>query len=105
MTAPEDLDDLPDDGVLRSFAVRARFRRAAPSAEQAESSVRDHLEPVRGLFDDARTEPQDPDGRWPVDVRFVVPSLDGERAVDGVHATLRESGLVPDEVWLAERLP
>jgi len=107
--AEDALDDLPDaDGaggpVLHSFAVLARFRRSATDDAQAESLVRRELEPVRGLYDDARVEPQEPDGRWAVDVRFVVASVDGETAVDGVHATLREQGLVPDEAWLAEKL-
>lgn len=106
MTGPVDLDDLPDGEaeVLPTFAVHARFRRSAGSAEQAEASVREALSAVRGLWDDARTEPQEPDGRWAVDVRFVVTSVDGERAVDGVHSTLRETGLVPDEVWVAQQL-
>jgi hypothetical protein len=38
-------------------------------------------------------------------VRFVVASLDGELAVQGVHDSLREHGLAPDEVWVAEQLP
>ena len=105
MTSEELPDDLPDEPVLHSFAVMARFRRAAADAGVAESEVREELEPVRGLFDDARVEPQEPDGRWAVDVRFVVASVDGERAVDGVHTTLREAGLTPDEAWVAEQLP
>ena len=91
--------------VVHSFAVRARFREAADDAAGAELQVRRALEPVRGLYDDAAVEPQEPDGRWAVDVRFVVASLDGELAVRGVVDSLREHGLVPDEVWVAERLP
>ena len=94
-----------DGEVVHSFAVRARFRRAATGAAQAEAEVRRALAPVSGLYDDAVVEPQEPDGRWAVDVRFVVASLDGELAVRGVHDSLRENGLVPDEVWVAERLP
>lgn len=111
MTHAEDaLDDLPDeDGaggpVLHSFAVMARFRRSALDASAAERQVREELTRVRDQFDDARVEPQEPDGRWAVDVRFVVASVDGETAVAGVHETLREHGYVPDEAWLAERLP
>jgi hypothetical protein len=93
------------DPVLHSFAVRARFRREAEGQEHAEAAVRAELEVVRGLYDDVEVEPREPDGRWAVDVRFVVASLDAETAVDGVHATLRESGVVPDETWVAERLP
>ena len=91
--------------VVHSFAVRARFRQAADDARQAEAQVRRALEPVRGLYDDAVVEPREPDGRWAVDVRFVVASLDGELAVSGVSDALREHGLVPAEVWVAERLP
>jgi hypothetical protein len=91
--------------VVHSFAVRARFRRTADDAARAEAQVRRELEPVRGLYDDAVVEPREPDGRWAVDVRFVVASLDGELAVRGVWESLREHGLVPDEVWVAERLP
>jgi hypothetical protein len=91
--------------VVHSFAVRARFRRAADDAAAAEEAVRTDLAAVSGLYDDAVVEPQEPDGRWAVDVRFVVASLDAELAVAGVHGSLREHGLVPDEVWVAERLP
>ena len=91
--------------TLHSFAVLARFRCEADGAEAAEHEVRERLHPVRDLFDDARVEPQEQDGRWAVDVRFVVSSVDGETALTGVHTTLREAGLVPDEAWLAERLP
>ena len=91
--------------VVHAFDVRARFRRAADGPDRAEAEVRRALEPVRGLYDDAVVEPQEPDGRWAVDVRFVVASLAGELAVDGVWTSLREHGLVPDEVWVAERLP
>jgi hypothetical protein len=107
--AEDALDDLPDGDagpVLHSFAVMARFRRPAADGEQAERLVRDELVPVRGLFEDARVaDPREPDGRWAVDVRFVVASVDGETAVDGVHTTLRDAGLQPDETWVAERLP
>jgi hypothetical protein len=91
--------------VVHSFAVRARFRKSAADAGHAEAEVRRALQPVRDLYDDAVVEPQEPDGRWSVDVRFVVASLDGELAVRGVHESLLEHGLVPDEVWVAERLP
>jgi hypothetical protein len=103
MTA--DFEDLPDDGVaLPTFVVRARFRCEAATADQADALVRDRLAPARGLFDDTRVEPQEPDGRWPVDVRFVVTSVDADLAVDGVFATLRQAGVVPDEAWVAEQL-
>ena len=91
--------------VVPSFAVRARFRQVADDAVRAEAEVRRALVPVRGLYDDAVVEPQEPDGRWAVDVRFVVASLDGELAVAGVHESLRDHGLAADEAWLAEQLP
>jgi hypothetical protein len=94
-----------DEEVVHTFDVRARFRRAAADAGRAEAGVRDELEPVRSLHDDVVVEPQELDGRWPVDVRFVVASLDGELAVQGVLDALAASGLVPDEAWVAERLP
>jgi hypothetical protein len=110
MTRPPDaVDDWPDDDaagtVLHSFAVLARFRRPAHDGEQAERRVREELVAVRDQYDDARVEPQEPDGRWAVDVRFVVASVDGETAVDGVHRTLTAQGLTPDEAWVAEQLP
>jgi hypothetical protein len=113
MTQPRDasldaVDNLPDLGagpVLHTFAVLARFRFEADDAAHAERLVRERLAPVRDQLSDARVEPQEPDGRWAVDVRFVVASVDGETAVEGVHSTLREQGLRPDEAWLAERLP
>ena len=94
-----------DGEVVPSFAVRARFRRTAEDGDLAEAAVRRDLAPVTGLYDDAVVEPREPDGRWAVDVRFVVASLDGELAVRGVWEQLRAHGLVPDEVWVAERLP
>jgi len=111
MTHPSDaVDDLPTSGdgtevVLHSFAVMARFRCAASSGQQAEALVREQLQVVRGLYDDAKVEPQEPDGRWAVDVRFVVASVDGETAVAGVHDTLRQNQVPPDEAWLAQALP
>jgi hypothetical protein len=90
--------------VLPTFTVVARFRREAAGPEQAERAVRAELAAARGLFDDARVEPQEPDGRWAVDVRFVVVSVDADRALDGVQSTLRDAGVPPDEVWVAEQL-
>lgn len=115
MTTPphDDLDDALDatadddltGTVLHSFAVLARFRSAADTAAEAEDAVRRLLRPVGDLLDDVRVEPREPDGRWAVDVRFVVASVDGETAVDGVHRTLRDSDVTPDEAWVAEQLP
>ncbi|MCW2715088.1 MAG: hypothetical protein JWN88_2135 [Frankiales bacterium] len=103
-TLDQSLDEGPD-AALHSFAVVARFRLDAATAHDAEVSVRKDLQVLGGAFSDAKVEPQEPDGRWAVDVRFVVASVDGELAVEGVHSTLREQGLEPDEAWVAERLP
>jgi hypothetical protein len=107
-TAEDDFDDLlrgAADLPLHSFAVIARFVRAGDSADAAEKVVREELQTVRDQYDDVKVEPPEPDGSWAVDVRFVVASLDGETALQGVHTTLRENGLAPDEAWVAERLP
>jgi hypothetical protein len=98
-------DALDEQQPLPGFAVMARFRRAAGSAGEAEVAVREEIAAARGMFENTVVEPQEPDGRWAVDVRFVVVSVDAERAVDGVHSTLTEAGMHPDEVWVAETLP
>lgn len=113
MTQPREasldaVDDLSDPGtglVLHTFAVLARFRCEADDAAHAERLVRERLTPVRDQLSDARVEPPEPDGRWAVDVRFVVASVDGETAVTGVHGTLRDAGVPADEAWVAEQLP
>ena len=107
---PDAVDELADpeigtDVVLHSFAVVARFRRDADSAGQAEALVRRELQAVRGLYDDAKVEPREPDGRWAVDVRFVVASVDARTAVEGVSSTLREQAVPADEAWAAQALP
>lgn len=101
----EPLDDEGLDAALHSFAVIARFRLEAATAHDAEAAVRKDLQVLGGAYSDAKVEPQEPDGRWAVDVRFVVASVDAELAVEGVHGTLREQGLEPSEAWVAERLP
>ncbi len=103
---PEQSEEFLDDAVdvLHSFAVVARFRREAGDAHEAEVLVRGELRAVQDQYDQAKVEPQEPDGRWAVDVRFVVASLDGESARDGVHRALSEAAATPDEVWLAQEL-
>jgi hypothetical protein len=106
--AEDAVDALPEGEfgpVLHTFAVQARFRCQAADAEHAERLVRERLVPVRDQLSDVRVEPQEPDGRWAVDVRFVVASVDGETAVNGVHETLRGAGVPADEAWVAEQLP
>ena len=87
--------------ALPTFVVLARFAEAAGTAEQAEASVRSRLAAARGLFDDVRVERREDDGTWLLEVRFVVVSLDGHTAVEGVSETLTSAGLAPDEVWVA----
>ena len=98
-----ELDGAPDeDGEVRlpTFVVFARFPEAAPTAEQAEASVRERLTAARGLYDDVRVERREADGTWLLEVRFVVVSLDAHTAVEGVAGTLSSAGLSPDEVWV-----
>jgi len=110
MSAVEDelLDHVPDDdgaaAVLTSFAVTARVRLAAAGAADAEAAVRRQLAEAGAPYENLRVEPPEPDGRWAVDVRFVVVSLDVETAVEGVHRTLVEAGVNVSEAWLSERL-
>ena len=110
MSSPEnDLnDDLPDDDgapVLASFAVTARVRVPSTDAEAADRAVRRQLADGQVPYDDLRVEPREPDGRWAVDVRVVVVSLDAATAVEGVHRTLVEAGVDVSEAWMSERLP
>jgi len=110
MSAVEDqlLENVPDDDgaapVLSSFAVTARVRLVAESAELAEAEVRRQLTQAEAPYDNVRVEPPEPDGRWAVDVRFVLVSLDVQTAVDGVHRTLVNAGIDVSEAWLSERL-
>lgn len=110
MNAVEDalLEQVPEDNgepVLSGFAVIARLRLPADSPEAAEAQARRLLADAGAPYEDLKLEPQEPDGRWAVDVRFVVVSLDVETAVGGVHRTLVDAGLAVDEAWLSERLP
>ena len=94
-----DVDDLPEEGLLPTYAVQARFAEGAEDAEQAEHSVRARLTAAQGLYDDVRVERREPDGTWLLEVRFVVVSVDAHTAVLGVSESLRGAGLAPDEVW------
>ncbi len=93
------LDELPDEGVLPSFAVLARFPAVGPDGDAAAAAVRERVTAARGLYDDVRVERQEPDGTWLVEVRFVVVSVDASTAVQGVVETLTAAGPAPDEVW------
>ena len=100
----DSLDEHAAEVVLPTFVVWARFRETAGSGEQAGQQVRDRVLAAGGLFDDVRVEPADPDGAWPVDLRFVVVSVDSNTAVAGVHSDLSEGGAAAYEVW-AEPTP
>ena len=113
MTTPRsagEAGDHPDTGgdaldlALGSFAVVARFRRVADDGRAAEAAVRGELAAVRDQYAEVKVEPREPDGRWAVDVRFVVASLDAGTALEGVHGTLRDGAVVPDETWVAAEL-
>ena len=95
----DSLEEHSAEVVLPTFVVWARFHESADSAEVAERRVRERVKAAGGLFDDTRVEPVDPDGRWPVDLRFVVVSVDSNTAVAGVHEDLREGGAPADECW------
>jgi hypothetical protein len=97
-------DDLPGaDAALPTFAVAARFRRAAADAGAAERALRQELTDAQ--YDDVQVERADDDGSWLLRGRFVVVSIDGHTAVTGVHETLHEAGTEVDEVWLDRQLP
>lgn len=100
-TDPSLLDELPDglEPVLPSFEVLARFPQAADDGEAACQAVQRQLADLRGMWQDVVIERREPDGRWMVVVRFVVVSTDPHTAVVGVHDSVRETGLLPDEVW------
>lgn len=94
-------DDLPPlDAALPTFAVLARFRRLAPSAEQAQQVLRNDLTGTG--YDDVSVERAD-DGGWLLRARFLVVSIDGHTAVVGVSEAL--AGTAVDEVWLDRQLP
>ena len=100
--APEHADDV--DVVLETVEVLARFRSDADDEPRAVSDVRRRLDGVRGLFDDVVVERRENDGYYWVIARFVTVSTDVPAAVLGVHDTLREAKVAPDEVWAAPRL-
>lgn len=100
-TAPELDETLPAEVTLPTVPVLARFRSDAGDAESAVADVVQRLEPVRGLFDEAVVERREDDDSFWVVARFVTVSVDVHTAVLGVHGTLTEAGVAPDEVWAA----
>lgn len=93
-----------EETPLPTYAVTARFRVPAEDAAAAEAKVRADLAPVQDLYEHMIVEPQEPDGRWAVDVRIVTVSVDNETAVLGVHTSLQEAGVTPDETWVSRQL-
>lgn len=99
MTDDAAVGELPDEAVLASYEVLARFPTIAGTEQEAVATLRSRLEPERGQYDDVTVERREPDGTWMVLARFVVATVDAEAAVAGVHAELTGAGLTPDEVW------
>jgi hypothetical protein len=86
---------------LPAFAVLARFRVSTAAGPEAIRSVRVQLVDAQVPFHEIDVEREDAPGIWMVVARFVLASVDGHTAVAGLHATLLEAGLEPDEVWAA----
>jgi hypothetical protein len=89
----------PDDVVLPTFAVLARFRQAAPDGDSAVRAVVGALTAAEEPFHEVVVERQEDAATWMVVARFVVVSLDAHTAVAGVDEALRFAALTPDEVW------
>lgn len=95
-------DDLALDVALPTYAILARFRESAASADDAVDAVTSRLADCGERFDQVTLERADDDGTWLVVARFVTVSVDAHTAVAGIHEDLHSAGLAPDEVW-AER--
>jgi len=94
----------PDDVVLPTYAVLARFRQGATDADAAVRAVVTALTDAEEPFHEVEVERQEDAGTWMVVARFVVVSLDPHTAASGVSDTLQLAGLLPDEVWCEGRL-
>ena len=93
------MDDLQDP-VLPTYALLARFRVEADSPAAAVRVAVASLTRTQEPFHEIAVERQDAPGVYFVVARFVLASVDGETVLAGLYATLRDSGLAPDEVWL-----
>lgn len=103
MTDPLDqFDNL--DAALPTYALLASFTVPAESASDADREVVSRLSAAEQPFHEVRVERREDDGSWKVAVRFVLASVDGQMAVAGLHETLTEAGLSPDEVWLDKQV-
>lgn len=89
----------PDDVVLPTYTVLARFRQQAQDADAAVRAVVAALSAQHEPFHEVEVEREEAPGTWMVVARFVITSVDPQLAVQGVGETLSGAGLVPDEVW------
>lgn len=90
--------------ILPTFAIFSRFRVQAATERDAIESVVARLTAAQEPFHEISAEPQEQDGRWPVDVRFVLVSVDSHTAVAGLDETLRAAGIAPDETWADQQV-
>jgi hypothetical protein len=88
------------DLALPTYAVLARFREQAPSREAAVRGVVERLTAAEEPFHEVDVERDEGADGFLVVARFVLVSVDGTTAVAGLHETLVEAGLAPDEVWV-----
>ncbi len=98
-----DSDSAPDP-VLPTFALMARFGQQAADEREAVRAVVERLTLAEEPFHEVEVERVEEGGLHLVVARFVLVSVDGETAVNGLHATLVAAGLEPDEVWLAAQV-
>lgn len=87
--------------VLPTYAVLARFRETAPSAEEAVRGLVARLRAADEPVHEVEVEREEDPGTWLVVARFVLVSVDAGTAVAGLTETLAEAGLEPDETWSA----
>ncbi|MGZ6826975.1 MAG: hypothetical protein ACXVGH_09290 [Mycobacteriales bacterium] len=94
----------PDDVVLPTYTVLARFRQQAQDADDAVRAVVAALSAQHEPFHEVEVEREEGPGTWMVVARFVISSVDPQLAVQGVGETLRGADLLPDEVWSTGRI-
>lgn len=89
------------DTALPTFAVLARFRESAATAEEAVRGLVARLREADEPVHEVDVEREEGPGTWMVVARFVLVSVDAATAVAGLTETLAEAGLQPDETWSA----
>lgn len=92
------------DLALPTFSVFARFKVEAAAEREAIERVVEQLTAHEEPFHEISAERQEPDGTWMIVARFVLVSVDSHTAVLGLDETLREAGLLPDEVWAGDQV-